>query len=518
MDDFDSLFSIEQNDEVVTIENSCPYSNEMKALNIEVQKCDNQPKNGRKYCNFHGSCNKCRGPTDNKKVRVCHNCICNFSSFSNFSNCTNMKIDGSDNCGQHHCSCGKIKEKKINYCTQCTCSYPLCTDKKQEECIGCIKHTCPHCYKLLITDNTPYCENKDCQCQSPGCISIRINKVACKSHTCRRCLDLYDDALSFMTGPVKHRSKTVHAIIDTSHVEIMNDAHEIYYCPNMKVTPCKSLELGYTKSNICSGFVPVSKYGTIEDMCFSCMVANRCDTHIHLVVRSLHPLILKKGYRLCEGHCLDVGLCLNCNVESWVYGKETHGPELCENCIDSFKSCNCCSKVFAKDSIEFLKYDNSSANICVNCLSKECDIDSDIRKCYLINYRVNIISYLEPINKVYYKFNPHKINYDQVFELVLNMMWECNSREMYMYSIISFMKDKNKFMERLQMISKNMQVEYTNESYRLDRKLSESVGLDHKLTKSYFLSENYKKINLLALFVRCAMLPKDLFIMIINML
>jgi hypothetical protein len=92
------------------------------------------------------------------------------------------------------------------------------------------------------------------------------------------------------------------------------------------------------------------------------------------------------------------------------------------------------------------------------------------------------------------------IDCNLIFEAVLTLQWLSPNREMYIDSLISFlgMENDERFANRLARINKGMNVAYFNESQ--------------------YRSVEYERINLLGIFVRCAMLPKDMFMMILKML
>jgi hypothetical protein len=195
------------------------------------------------------------------------------------------------------------------------------------------------------------------------------------------------------------------------------------------------------------------------------------------------------------------GKCANCD-NLWIYSQIV-GAELCKECIDKVQLCSghFCKKIYPNKSIEFLEYNKDGKDMCANCiLTSTKYTNQEIQKAGLICMFEKSESLLKYIDHMYYNLNPHKINLDLVFNASLTLLWLATTKELYLDTMFNFMdtKDNKSFERRLNKISKNMQVQYYN--------------------KDMYDSKEYKGLNLLSLLVRCTLLPRELFIMILEML
>lgn len=342
-------------------------------------------------------------------------------------------------------------------------------------------------------------EDKNPKCRYKYCHNRLMNqevKVCCE-HWCHMCHPLYGSCNSV----IEHNEK-LHAITEKSNLKILDMT--IYNCPNVKLFECPSLKKGYLKSEKC--------IGTVHDfyMCKYCININLCKCKFHndVKLRSLDPILINNNLPFCD-NCIKYGKCINCD-EYWFYTSDPDkkyssvqinnpkmGPKLCKNCISNYKACCKCNKLFDNDTIEFLEYAYNDENYCTNCnLTNNCNVRT-VQKSSLICWRMKVDTFLEPIKKIYCDFNPNNIKFDDVFEIAMALLWGCQNREIYLDSMISIIRDKN-FSNRLKRINKNMQITYCKERY--------------------FITNEYIKLNLLALLVRCALLPTELFFIILNMI
>jgi len=197
-------------------------------------------------------------------------------------------------------------------------------------------------------------------------------------------------------------------------------------------------------------------------------------------------------------------------MEKWCQDIYSNNPKLCHNCIDKVLICNECDKIFEKNTIQFIDYNNEKDNRCVCCEVQEyyyfhsemaSRVSAKYTKSAFICWRVKYIDgFIKGVEDVYNRFNPMGIDYNLIFEVIVTLQWESRNREIYIDSLISFlsMESDERFANRLSRINKGMNVAYFNESQ--------------------YDSAEYDRINLLGVFVRCAMLPKDMFMMILGML
>lgn len=335
---------------------------------------------------------------------------------------------------------------------------------------------------------------EESECIYEICNREKINSKACKYHNCDKCCHLYDNC-----NYVRMLFGKLHAITEESNIEIAG-----YGCPNMILYECASLKRGYTKSIKCIGSTQSDK------ICNHCYNENkcRCKHHQYMKMRSTDPIIYKNGFLFCD-NCITYGKCLNCD-DHWFYTIDPEeeyrsykaympikGPPLCKKCIFEYKACNKCNRKFDNDSIEFLSYDRNEKNICINCIMYTDSYGTTlIRKSGLLCWKIKCVSFLEPIKIIYEKFNPNEVSFNNIFELSLILLWGCRNREIYFDSIINTVRCKN-FTNRFMRINKNMQITYNDK---------------------YSVTDEYKNFNLLALLVRCALLPNEIFFIILNMI
>ena len=473
----------------------CIYTDEMKALGIDA-KCYNMTLRKKRYCKNHNKCKQCGLFTELRQRHYCPRCICKFKE------CGRSKIEGSDDCGNHGCSsCQKEKDFLKPFCDNCICPTKGCNNAKFQKREGCYTHTCSNCERLMRNGN---CSNAACRCKT--CHHNKVNEVACHKHTCRICKDLYKTATSFLWGPDPY-DEVVHVITDKSHPEIRIGQNRPDYCPNMKVLSCSSFKIGYTKSDNCLKFVPDIPYGKI-DMCGNCYEFNKCQLCRN--TRSTNPDILHFGYYYDA--CMTVGKCKKCETGLWCHEPYVERPKLCHKCNGEVLYCNKCDKIFEKRSIQLIDYNKNGFNSCATCdiqvifdnrvrLSFEAKECVTYRKSAFICWRISYIDkFIGDVNDIHQRFNPMGIDCKLIFEAVLTLQWESQNREMYIDSLISFLSMENdeRFASRLSRINKGMNVIYFKESQ--------------------YSSAEYQRINLIGVFVRCAMLPKDMFMMILKML
>lgn len=435
-----------------------------------------------------------------------------------FINCHKAKRHNFPDCGDHNClHCGNEKDRYSKYCKECRCQFHGCDELKNNGKIGCEWHTCKYCHQIYIfRKNKLSCDNRECQCTFPDCARLRINSFACEYHTCNTCdnMKLYNDDAKYIIE--QEFFNQIHVVTDKSCMKILDSINPRYscVCPNMEMSCCKSKQVGYPVSSKCIGVVPKLKY--YKDICYSCQEENKCDNHKDGTLRSSNPIIMKSGLLKCDD-CTIYGKCLNYDIcqNHWIYALNNEkpsnknykshiklGPELCKSCNVQYKACSYCHKIFNNNSIEFLEYDKEGKNCCVHCIVFEGRIvyHTDFQQAGMICHRMRMKSFLKPIEMMFDNFNPHKFSYDTVFELSLNLLWECKCKEVYLDCMISFLNDQKNFHSRFKRISKNMMI------------VSVEDGKDIKKDPMY------GNINLLALLVRCTLLPKDLFMMILMML
>ncbi len=469
----------------------CIYQAEMAALGIEVELCPDFTLKKKKYCKNHNKC-KCGLFTSKRKLHYCPMCICQFK------NCNNPKGENLDTCGKHYCIlCKKEKNVNDNYCNNCICPFENCSNSKTNggKGKGCYSHTCGICHDLKKRNGK--CGG-GCKCKM--CSNDKCNEAACYRHTCKICQPLYKIAKSFLldnSNSSYYGDCFVHAVTDESHVEFFPD-----YCPNVKTTYCKSQELGYAKSDKCLQIIPdcpPKKYTKVQypNICIECCIFNKCQMCSNM--RSLNGNVLHFGY-YCDS-CVEAGICINCNINKWIFKKigsysYKDKKKICAKCKKETSYCRICEKLYPKDSIMMLASNDKTE--CAKCIIK-CDDDNDkLLKASLIVWKKKDVGIIVNFTqKIYNSFNPNKLSYTTIFDLMLILQWELPNRDFFIDTLISFLNMKND--ERL-----NMRLSRINGGTMID------YGQHGVL--------QYRSSNTLGLLARCALLPKDLFIMILNML
>jgi len=464
----------------------CIYQEEMSNLGIVVECCKDLTLRKKRYCKDHNKCKNCGLFTKERKVSYCPKCICSYKL------CKNMKLNDKEDCGNHICSeCKKEKHPYDEFCESCICPIEKCTKARFQKRGGCYSHTCSICHKVRSGNGLGNCTNKSCKCKM--CYKEKVNDVVCYKHMCTTCnkLDLYKGATTFLSGPDIY-DNVLHVIVESSHPEIRLGMQRPDYCPNTEVIKCIATECGFVKATNCTKFIVKEDF---REICYNCEQVNKCKKCKYRMISNDKEVLYLGNY--CE-HCALYGNCINCE-NKWHHLSDDHHQHLCDKCIISMKFCNDCNKAFPNNTLSFLDYDKKSDNKCVECIVHDKYTDKYVDNNYTIgkfkkaayicwNYN-NKDRLVLDVDKVYEKFNPNKISYSSIFELLLILHHELNSRELFMDILISFlgMKSNELFNKRLS-------------------KISGCILIDNN------------KVNLLSIFARCSMLPREIWLMVLDYL
>ncbi|AYV77344.1 MAG: hypothetical protein Barrevirus39_2 [Barrevirus sp.] len=483
----------------------CPFYEEMKDLLSNISPCTTPVRTKGQYCKNHNRCYNCHTVTKQRDIKFCHICICTWP------NCNKYKLPNDTTCGIHHCKqCKGEKKDSDDYCYNCKCPSINCNELKIINGPTCIKCICPICNSVKKGPHY-LCDNEECKCRA--CNNLRTNKASCANHECPICIkdNLYDIADSF-TIDRSYVYPTVHAIIIGKSVIGLRTSNTTV-CPNLPVSPCLALEKGYTVSDNCAKVIPILPWSSdhIIGICKDCQQTNKC--YICNTLRSLNPIVRNKGITTLCDKCVKIGKCLNCMVESWVYQIGKSAPELCDKCIDLVKVCCMCDKVYPNNTNKFLDYETDKTNVCCNCIISRRLFtihnkpnDEAVRKAGLICFRdknESFLKFVRQIGTLYRNHNPdNSISDPLIYELMVTLQWLISdiSRELYIDTFISFMKEPKSLEKRLSRINNCNKVQY----YR-------NAGRDYELI-------SYTEINLLSLMYRIANLPKDLFYYILALI
>lgn len=434
---------------------NCIYHEEMKILGIDVSICAEKTTDKKKYCKNHNKCKKCGILTGKRNLYYCPMCICPYNE------CSNKKEDGFDDCNKHICFiCKNEKDVSIPYCNKCICPFSQCTNPITKPYKGCIIHSCGNCKELYGLNKK--CKSEECCCLV--CKNEKVNGVSCYTHSCKICKDLYGLAKEFTID----NYKTVHAITENSHLEIMSYNNDyVKNCPNIKVLECNSSNSSnsrFSKSDKCIGIYPIdnnyNKY-VCNKICIFCFDFNKC-VKCNSNLKSDNPDILKFG-NYCN-FCYVAGKCKNCD-NIWCHDKYKHFHELCDICNDKVLFCWDCKNVYDINSLEFFEFKYSkdnNYNRCANCIVTKYHSlsysDNIYRRSAMLVFRLDTCTlYDKIIQNIYCDFNPNKISYDDLFELVLILYSKCNCRKIFMNCLINFLeiKDNKKFKRRILQIKSN---------------------------------------------------------------